>query len=269
MDSVSFKFFHRHIHGAQSTEKTHSHPCHEVVYYLRGKGQGMIADSSYDYIEGTWVYIPSGKKHSEYHETETEVLFFAFEAFETDEELLEGLSCDENGEVYQFFLKIEDEVKKRKPLFGYAINLLIEQMLLEIKRSRIISADSNLLEECMHFAKNYISAHIQQKITIGEIAELVGYSYDYFRHQFFKYFGVSPKEFIINERISRSKKRLIESDDSIAKIAERYSFDSPSHFTRIFKKNVGISPLEYRNTQRKVQGEIQVKYENSAKTDKE
>jgi AraC family transcriptional activator of pobA len=100
---------------------------------------------------------------------------------------------------------------------------------------------------------------------VKEIADLVGYSYDYFRHQFLKYFGVSPKDYIINERISRAKKRLIETDDSIAKIAERYSFDSPSHFTRIFKKVVGISPLEYRNTQRKHQGEIQVEYENSTK----
>jgi AraC-like DNA-binding protein len=78
---------------------------------------------------------------------------------------------------------------------------------------------------------------------------------------------MSPKDYIINERIRRAKKRLIETDDSIAKIAERYSFDSPSHFTRTFKKVVGISPLEYRNTQRKYQGEIQVEYENPTKTD--
>ena len=266
MDSISFKFSHRHIHGEKTLEKTHSHPCHEFVYYVRGRGTGKIADASYSYAAGTWVYIPSGKKHSEFHETETEVFFFAFESTGLEVGIREGLYEDKQN-IYKYFLEIEREIKNRKPLYLYAVSLLIEQFILEVRRTRLVSSEGNMNEECMQFAKNFILAHIQQKITVREVAELVGYSYDYFRHQFLKHFGMSPKDYIINERIRRAKKRLIETDDSIAKIAERYSFDSPSHFTRIFKKVVGISPLEYRHTQRKYQGEIQVEYENPTKTD--
>lgn len=268
MDTITFKFLHRHIHSAKTLEKTHSHPCHEFVYYIRGGGKGTIENASYTYSAGTWVYIPSGKKHSEFHETETEVLFFAFDATGIDVGIREGL-YEDNENFYEYFLKIEEEIKVKKPLYLYAVGLLIEQFILQIRRTRLVSSEGKMNEECMQFAKNFILAHIQQKITVREIAELVGYSYDYFRHQFLKYFGVSPKDYIINERISRAKKRLIETDDSIAKIAERYSFDSPSHFTRIFKNVVGASPLEYRNTQRKYRGEIQVKYENPIKTDSE
>ena len=268
MDTIIFKFLHRHVHNAKTIEKTHSHPCHEFVYYVRGCGTGCIENSSYNYRAGTWVYIPSGKKHSEFHETETEVLFFAFDSTEIDVGIREGLYEDYEN-FYKWFLQIEEEIKLKKPLYLYAVSLLIEQFILQVRRTRLVSSEGKMNEECMQFAKNFILAHIQQKITVREIAELVGYSYDYFRHQFLKYFGFSPKDYIINERISRAKKRLIDAEDSIARIAERYAFDSPSHFTRTFKNVVGVSPLEYRNTQRKKQGEIQVEYENPLKTDNE
>lgn len=267
MGKISFKFLHRHIHKEKTFEKTHSHPCHEFVYYVCGCGTGNIESSSYEYGAGTWVYIPAKKKHSEFHETKTEVLFFAFDSTEMNLGIHEGLYCDEKEHVYEYFLKIEEEIKNKRPLYLDAVDLLLEQLVLEIRRTRLVSNDGKMSEECMQLAKSYIVAHIQQKITVREVAELVGYSYDYFRHQFLKCFAISPKDYIINERVSSAKKRLIDTDDSIAKIAERYSFDSPSHFTRIFKKKVGVSPLEYRITERKNRGNISVVYENSPETE--
>ena len=96
-----------------------------------------------------------------------------------------------------------------------------------------------------------------------ELAAAVGYSYDYFRHQFLKYTGASPKEYILKERIERSKKRLIQTEDSISTIAKRYNFESSSYFARVFKNIVGVTPTEYRKEIRNRPNEIKVEYEEN------
>jgi len=209
MDKIfDFKFFHRHNHKGNSVERLHNHPFYEVVYYVTGNGKGSIAQSEYSYKAGTVIFIPPGKKHSEIHETDTEVMFFAFDAQETHVRAKQSVYMDNEETIYQLFLGIEKEIKNMRPLFRDAINLKIEQMLLEFGRTEIATKERNLIEECMEYAVNYMQAHIQQNIDFQELARVVGYSYDYFRHQFVNHFGVSPKEYILQERIQHIKKRL-------------------------------------------------------------
>jgi len=94
------------------------------------------------------------------------------------------------------------------------------------------------------------------------LARVVGYSYDYFRHQFVNHFGVSPKEYILQERIQHIKKRLTNTEDSVRDIAVRYSFYSTSHLSRTFKKYVGCTPSEYREHVRTTPNEVVVKYDD-------
>ena len=265
MENVEFKFLYRHVHKENTVEPNHNHPCYEMVYYIRGEGKCIIDKQEYAYHSGTIAFIPISKKHSEFHETETEVLFFAFDWSERELGLKQGVYNDVDGNLLSFFLGIEKEINEMKPLFRRIVNVKIENLLLELYRPYVLHRDGALINECMDFAKNYIQMHLQQEINLQELAVAVGYSYDYFRHQFLKYVGESPKEYILKERIERSKKRLIQTEDSIAMIAKRYNFESSSYFARIFKKLVGCTPTEYRNEFQEHPNQIKVEYEEDKK----
>ena len=72
----------------------------------------------------------------------------------------------------------------------------------------------------------------------------------YFRRLFTNHFGISPKQFILNLRITKAKQLLTEGFESIASISEKCGFSNQYHFCRVFKERCGITPSEYRGAHR-------------------
>jgi transcriptional regulator GlxA family with amidase domain len=58
--------------------------------------------------------------------------------------------------------------------------------------------------------------------------------------------GVSPREHYLTTRTQKAQDLLINTSKSVKEIAEVLGFDSASHFSKLFKKRVGISPLHWR-----------------------
>lgn len=263
---IDFKFFHRHEYHGNTTEREHNHPFHEIVYYVEGDGKGKIEKREYFYEAGALVFIPAGKRHMEFHETQTEVVFFAFDAQAADVRIEEGVyfECED---VYPCFSEIEQEIENMEPFFRETIRLKIEQILLKLVRKEQRVKERGLLDECMEYARTYIQGHLRQNVNFSLLAKEIGYSYDYFRHQFLVRFGVSPKKFVLKERMTAIRKELTDTDDSVRKIALRYSFQNASHLSRTFKKYVGCTPSEYREKTRRDVNEIVAHYEDEESED--
>ena len=72
----------------------------------------------------------------------------------------------------------------------------------------------------------------------------------YFQRLYTRCFGISFTQDVINSRIAQAKKLLTHTDQSIAVIAEKSGYDNYVHFMHQFKKNVGITPTDYRRKKR-------------------
>ena len=83
-------------------------------------------------------------------------------------------------------------------------------------------------------------------ITIQEIAKTLHIDSAYLTRKFIQNYGVAPKEYLMAKRIKNAKRLLMESDASIKEIAASVGYADQLYFSRIFKKNEGLSPLEYR-----------------------
>ena len=75
MENTDLMFVCSYTHEAGTVEPWHTHACHELVYYVSGKGKCVIEDKTYQYSPNQILYIPPHKKHEEYHDEKTEVLF--------------------------------------------------------------------------------------------------------------------------------------------------------------------------------------------------
>ncbi len=91
----------------------------------------------------------------------------------------------------------------------------------------------------------YINEHISEQIKISELAANVHMSINTFERHFKNNLGISPREFILNKRLSLSIK-LLESNLSVQKVCEKSGFTDCSHYISIFKKNFGQTPLQYK-----------------------
>lgn len=94
--------------------------------------------------------------------------------------------------------------------------------------------------------RNILRVNYMKKWDLENMADYVNLSASYLSSAYKKLYGVSPVQDLINIRVMQAKTMLTESHRSIKDISEWLGYSHPSHFIRQFTKNVGISPLKYR-----------------------
>lgn len=92
----------------------------------------------------------------------------------------------------------------------------------------------------------FIQEHIEEDITLNELAQNVGLSPSHFCNLFHKTSGKTPHQFVLHCRIQHAKALLAKQSNSILDVALASGFRTHQHFSRIFRRHVGIPPSTYR-----------------------
>lgn len=93
----------------------------------------------------------------------------------------------------------------------------------------------------------YINSHIHKRIYLQDIANALEISPNYLSQVFKKHMGIGISEYITNKKIEVSKTMLKESNMKIYEISDSLGFEDAFYFSKVFKKNTGITPKDYRN----------------------
>ena len=96
----------------------------------------------------------------------------------------------------------------------------------------------------------FINNNIQLNFSIHSLAEKCFLSERQFREVFRQFTGVSPKQYICQQKLKRIAMTLITTPVTINALAADFNYSSPFQLSRDFKKYFGVSPKEYRNTTR-------------------
>lgn len=95
-------------------------------------------------------------------------------------------------------------------------------------------------------AIDYIRIHIQEPITVEQVANELSVNSSYLSKLFKKEMGKSISEYIRDSKIEIAENMLRHLDDSSLQIANYLGFSSQSHFIQVFRKQTGMTPEEYR-----------------------
>ncbi|MFC4402218.1 response regulator [Gracilibacillus xinjiangensis] len=96
-------------------------------------------------------------------------------------------------------------------------------------------------------AKEYVKHHFHQTITLDEVAEQVNLSSYYLSKLFKESFGVTFIEYLTELRMNKAKTFLLNGATPLKEIALNIGYKDPNYFSRVFKKEVGLSPSEFRH----------------------
>lgn len=113
---------------------------------------------------------------------------------------------------------------------------------LEDEPVQEISATEETVESILY----YIEQNIKDEISINDVAAYVHLNPIYVMRLFKSKTGKSILEYITNIRIEQAKSLLAGTSYSVQKIADQVGYGNYSYFTRIFKKNTGMTPNAYR-----------------------
>jgi AraC family transcriptional regulator len=92
----------------------------------------------------------------------------------------------------------------------------------------------------------YIHEHLNQDLKLADLAGLIGMSQFHFSYLFKQAIGISPYQYLLQQRIEQAKLLLKQSDRSIIDISLDCGFNSHSHLSKTFRQFTGMTPKAYR-----------------------
>ena len=159
------------------------------------------------------------------------------------------------GEPNQTIIDSFEKMIYRFITRGHSNDLALSAELLSL-----LSRFKNLLDEQTNPVMNerlypvitYLNKHFFEKVELADCAKMMHISTGRFSHIFKECTGVSPYAYILNLRMKMAAELLALSDLPIAEIAYKTGFDNPLYFSKIFKKQYGVSPSSFRIKQENV-----------------
>ena len=240
-------------HNATDYVKMHSHEMYECVFYKTGKGHSSTQGENVDFKPNSLIVIPPHIEHDEYTEIESEVYIVCFTCSSFFESNITCFNFNETtgSKVSGLFEEMIEEQKKSSDSTKSIINSLFSSILLLAESSKIKKVNSLDYSSLIESVKNFIKENYSMNIDFSKIAPASGYSYSRFRHIFSNYAGTSLHQYLLNCRLDKSKKLLIETDYKITKIKDLCGFKTNDQFCVFFKKEIGLTPLEFREYAKK------------------
>jgi AraC family transcriptional activator of pobA len=239
-------------------------------------GELKYGRNNYDYDDGTMVFIGPGQilevnNTENYKSTGLTLLFhpdlirgtslakninqYSFFSYDSHEAL--HLSLKEQQIIKDLFSKLDYELihsidKHSKGIISNTIELLLNYCVRFYDRQFITRENINtdVLSKFENLLNEYFLSEIAKDSglpSVGYFADHLHLSANYFGDLIKKETGKSAQEHIQLKLITLAKERIFDTDKSVSQIAFELGFKYPQHFNRMFKKNTGYTPIEYRS----------------------
>ncbi len=231
---------------------------YELRYTLSGEGILEYEGKKYNLREGEGYFISCKKPHIYYAKKcgwKSTVLHINgslcddfFESYEkTGVYKFSNTACP-SYEMMQF--QVIQSTQKVYPYQEYRINCLIDLLLSELLASteHAACAEQNNNTEVITSVLDYVHANFASNIVFEKLAKEFGISRTLLFENFKRYTGFTPANYLMQLRIKQAKLLLKTSNNSIEEIATQIGFNDAGHFSQIFKKEVGTTPLKYRKS---------------------
>lgn len=249
----------------------HTHRFYEINYVLKGSCINLVEEEPVLMNEGDFILMNPGTFHIPYCSAGDKLLNFLIDA-EWFTDHFKNMTADSlpiakfikntNGEnFYRYILSSSNS--KETVMFAEKMveisnmeskkkYLLLEAAMVEFLCSAIFENEniklSDLKGENSKLGRkliNYLSDNYKD-VTLEKTAEFAGYSKTHICRIFKDNVGKSFGEVLTDIRMERAKYSLINTDKTVKEISAETGYDSVEYFQRLFKRQTGVTPGEYR-----------------------
>lgn len=135
-------------------------------------------------------------------------------------------------------------------LYGESLGTAIAMRLIQnysVFKTQIPHHSKGLPKSQLCQVIDYMNAHLERDISLPELAEVAFMSQSHFTRLFKQSMGVTPYQYLLNQRIERVKQLLKQKKIAIADVALQCGFANQTHLTKRFRQIIGITPKAYRD----------------------
>lgn len=230
---------------------------YQILYVANGKTHFWFDGREEIVSTGHMVlYKPEEiQKYVYYLEDNPEVFWIHFTGRDVKNILAyHGISLDEHvfycgvlPDYKALFRKIIQELQLcRYGYEDYIASLFNDILLLVDRQQHEQKKTTGNVQEQIERAAAYFNENYNTKISIDDYAESLHISTNWFIHNFKQYAGMSPAQYILSLRMVNAQSLLERTTYNIKEISEIVGYENPLYFSRVFKKEIGKSPAQYR-----------------------
>lgn len=233
----------------------HTHHFAELFYVVSGKGKFWLENKSYPISPNDLIIVPPNTEHTElsYNANPLEYIVLGIEGITfLDSETASSrdiYNYPERTELSNLLNLILKEVQNKQPGYHLVCQNLLDVLLIQIiRRQKLVPAPisfTKMTKECGQI-KQYLDSNYADNINLDSLAAMAHMNKYYLVHAFTKYTGLSPISYLNAKRLESSRNLLTSTDFSIAQIASSVGFSSQSYFSQAFRKEMNMTPNEYR-----------------------
>lgn len=257
----------------EETAYLHNHDCLELNYVAKGTGVYVIGDNRYEISQGDLLVINNCEYHIALDREDLLLKVIVFNPdmvwqnnslmdykylqtfFEWKSNFKHHFSADDLmvEHIATLFYEIENEWNHRQEGYRLVIKALLLKMLALLYRGFALKKETS--EKVLKFqteynrivdAVAYIDENYCNQIELKQLSDLVHLSPNYFSAVFNHVMSTSVSNYINKKRINYACMQLQTTQMNICEIALKAGFNDVSHFNRIFKSQLHISPKKYR-----------------------
>lgn len=149
-----------------------------------------------------------------------------------------------NVGVMRTVQRIVNELEHKGPHYQYLVVMYYAELLILLYRYMHETYLSICTNDMLRKAVCYIQQNYQTDININDIAGYASISERYLRKLFLQNLNLSPLDYLNQIRINKSIELLKNTEKSVKEVCFLCGFQSPQYFSRIFKRQIGLSPRE-------------------------
>jgi len=238
----------------------HFHKYHELYFLLEGNAKYFIENEIVNVKSGQGVFIKKGNIHKatyDYGKSSKRILICFTSDFIGEEYFSLLTRLDNNKffsptsvtqkEIERLFFQILSENSDQKEFYLPQCKNLLRELTVLLSREKTGSSPTvlNENERIIQEAAEYISNHLEEDLSLKDLASRHAMSESHFSRTFSHCTGIGVSRYIKFKRLQKAEALLNLNRYTVAEIAIRCGFNHSNYFIREFKQYKGITPFQY------------------------
>lgn len=231
---------------------------YQLLYVSSGKTHFFFGDEEKEVTAGNMIlFQPRQEQRYEYFAVDRPEVYWVHFTGSEVKNILKHYDVPMDGNVFYcgttstfayLFKEMINEFQTCRTGYQELLEMYLRQIFLLVQRNRQEQKPtvSSYLQEEMDYARKYFNEHYNEDISIEEYAQSRGMSVSWFLRNFKQVTMKSPMQYILSMRIDNAVSLLETTDYTVTEISTIVGYENPLYFSRIFKKQKGVSPSDYR-----------------------